>query len=124
MSVTMNKLANCKNIYQGATKKVLCICSAGLLRSPTAAKVLAEKYGYNTRAAGITTEYALIDMSSVLYEWADEIVVMEGYMLSGVALFGTGKPIVSLNISDSYRWNDPALVKEIEGRYEEWMQQH
>lgn len=70
---TMNALHNCKNPYQGAEKRVLCLCSAGLLRSPTAAYVLQKELGYNTRAAGVT-DYAIISVTEVLLKWADEIV--------------------------------------------------
>jgi predicted protein tyrosine phosphatase len=35
MSDLMNRLGNCKNYHQGKFKRVLCVCSAGLLRSPT-----------------------------------------------------------------------------------------
>lgn len=76
MTDNFNRLGNCHNMYQGNTKKVLCVCSAGLLRSPTAANVLHAEYGYNTRAAGISKEFALILLDEVLVEWADEIVFM------------------------------------------------
>ena len=42
------------NPYQGDYHKVLCVCSAGCLRSPTAAVVLAqEPFNFNTRSAGV-----------------------------------------------------------------------
>lgn len=73
----MNRLANSSNIYQGKFKRVLCVCSAGLLRSPTAAFVLSqEPYNYNTRAAGLIKEFALVPVDEVLIRWADEIVCM------------------------------------------------
>ena len=71
----MNALWNCKNPYQGDYKKILCVCSAGLLRSPTIAYVLGEM-GFNTRAAGIY-DYALISVDDVLLDWADVIVTAE-----------------------------------------------
>ena len=70
---TMNSLHNANNPYQGTEKRVLCLCSAGLLRSPTAAYVLQKELGYNTRAAGVT-DYALIPVTEVLLKWSDEIV--------------------------------------------------
>ena len=49
----MNRLGNSKNPYQGDFKKVLCVCSAGLLRSPTAAWVLSNApFNFNTREIG------------------------------------------------------------------------
>ena len=44
------------NPYQGTDKKLLFVCSAGLLRSATAANLFAKK-GYNTRGCG-SAEYA------------------------------------------------------------------
>lgn len=119
-----NRLYTCKNPYQGTTKKVLCVCSAGLLRSPTAAVVLSqEPFNYNTRAAGIH-DYALVQVDSVLVTWADEIVVMEKYMLDW--LTGgwdkappelDGKPIIVLDIKDQYEYRNPELMALIKQRY-------
>ena len=72
----MNALHNVTNPYQGPEKRVLCLCSASLLRSQTLATVLYEKYGYNTRSAGVS-DYALIPVSTALLEWADEIICVE-----------------------------------------------
>lgn len=116
----MNKLGNCKNPYQGSNKKVLCVCSAGLLRSPTMARVLAEEYDYNTRAAGINKEYALIDVTDVLITWADEIVVAEDWMANEIlSKFGSKDNIIILDIPDKYGYMDKTLVKLIKERYEE-----
>jgi len=90
----MNRLANAKNPFQSDRKKVLCVCSAGLLRSPTDAWILSnEPFGFNTRAAGASDEYALIKLDQVLVEWADEVVVMEEWQKGDIESFGLGKPI-------------------------------
>jgi len=44
---TRNQLYNVKNSSQGSTKKVLTVCSAGLLRSATLQNMLIREYGYN-----------------------------------------------------------------------------
>ena len=62
------------NTYQGRNRRWLFVCSAGLLRSPTAAQI-ASKYRYNTRSCG-TSEYALIPLSVNLLEWAHKIIFM------------------------------------------------
>jgi len=115
----MNKLANCHNMFQGEAKKVLCVCSAGLLRSPTMATVLAEEYGYNTRAAGITEEYALIDVTDVLVEWADEIVVAEEGIGEKLCAKFPGTSYISLAIPDRFAYMDSELVKIIKRNYKE-----
>lgn len=122
MDNTMNRLGFVKNPYQGKYKKVLCVCSAGLLRSPTAAVVLSQPpYNFNTRAAGIETEFALIPVDQVLIAWADEIVCMNASnALRLREKFGKqveGKKVITLNIPDNFEYRDPELVRLIEERY-------
>lgn len=115
-----NRMANTKNEFQGNAKRVLCVCSAGLLRSPTAAVVLAgEPFNYNTRAAGINAEYALVPVDEVLIHWADEIVCMEpdhAEILQKM-VGEKNRPIFCLNIDDRYAYRDPDLVWLIQEKY-------
>lgn len=117
----MNRLANCHNRFQGEVKRVLCVCSAGLLRSPTAAVVLSqEPYNYNTRAAGLVPEFALIPVDNVLLEWADEIVCMTDDQAGELSIIvPDGKRIVSLDIEDNYGYRDPELIRLIKEKYED-----
>lgn len=120
----LNRLANCHNYFQGSSKKVLCVCSAGLLRSPTAAVVLSQDpFCFNTRAAGITEEFALIPVDDVLLEWADEVVCMEkGHEVAIIAMMVEGrrsKPVVCLEIPDDFEYMDPKLVELISNSYDE-----
>lgn len=118
MAVDINRLHCCKNPYQGDTKKVLCLCSAGLLRSPTAAVVLSqEPFNFNTRAAGVH-DYALVRVDEVLLEWADEIVVMEAFLLSAIKdKLPLNKPVIVLGIKDQYAYRDKELMALIKQRY-------
>jgi len=123
---TMNALHNCKNPYQGAEKRVLCLCSAGLLRSPTAAYVLQKELGYNTRAAGVT-DYALIPVTEVLLKWADEIVCVNretydtlAYSIARSDYLNLGyfmDKIVTLDVPDIYPRMDSTLQNEILRQY-------
>lgn len=115
----LNRLHNCKNPYQGPSKKVLCLCSAGLLRSPTAAFVLSmEPFNFNTRSAGIR-DYALIPVDPVLLHWADEIVVMEKWMVDEVFKFkeANGKVVICLDVPDNFSFRDAELMELIKSRY-------
>lgn len=116
----MNRLATCSNRYQGDYKRVLCVCSAGLLRSPTAALVLSqEPYNFNTRAAGLTPEFALVPVDRVLLEWADELVVMTSEQAEEIRpRLESDKPIVVLGIEDNFRYRDPELIKLIREAYD------
>lgn len=76
--MSYNRIANVGNRFQGSRKKVLCVCSAGLLRSPTLAWILSnEPFGYNTRAVGTSSEYALIPLEDVHLRWADAVVFVD-----------------------------------------------
>lgn len=110
-----NRIWNVKNPYQGDSKKVLCVCSAGLLRSPTAANVLHREFGYNTRACGTDTDHALIPLDSVLCEWADEIVVMEQRHANKITALDAKfeEKIICLSVPDSFAFMDEELQKFI-----------
>lgn len=113
----MNRKANSHNHFQGDTKKVLCVCSAGLLRSPTAALVLSmEPFYFNTRAAGVVPEFALIVVDEVLLEWADEIICMDKKQ-EKILMGKTEKPIICLDIPDIYCYKDLELMELIRERY-------
>jgi predicted protein tyrosine phosphatase len=117
----MNRLANAHNRYQGKYKRVLCVCSAGLLRSPTAAYVLSqEPYNFNTRAAGLTEEFALIPVDRVLLDWADEIVCMTPDQAEKIReQLEEEKPIVVLNLQGIYGYRDPDLIEGIKKSYDQ-----
>lgn len=119
----MNRRGNVRNPFQGDAKKVLCVCSAGLLRSPTAANVLHQHYGHNTRAVGANGEYALVPVDAVLCEWADEVVFVEedvyNYVWPNFSDILRRKKIIILNVPDQYEWNDPELRQIIKQQYEE-----
>jgi predicted protein tyrosine phosphatase len=117
-----------QNPYQGKYKRILCVCSGGILRSPTAAFVLSqEPYNANTRAAGTHT-YALIQVDPVLCAWADEIVCMESEHqrfiekldVSIQAYYPKHKlpRIICLGIPDIYAYRDPELIARIKRSYE------
>lgn len=108
-----NRLANTKNPFQGDKKKVLCVCSAGLLRSPTAAWILSNApFNFNTRACGVEPEYALIPVDEALLYWADEVVVMEEWQKDSILqrYNVANKEIHILHTPDNYGFREPGLV--------------
>jgi predicted protein tyrosine phosphatase len=125
-----NRKFNVTNPNQGDYKKVLCVCSAGLLRSPTAAYVLSqEPYNYNTRAVGVNVEYALIPIDLIMFYWADEVVCMEQnhklmleHMINSSEYIDRVKDrmkaqIKVLNIPDRFMYRDPELIELIKESY-------
>ncbi len=117
----MNRLGNCHNRHQGEAKRVLCVCSAGLLRSPTTAWILGNPpFNFNTRAAGCVDEYALIPVDDVLIEWADEIVCMEpGHLATLRSKFNMSNELTCyvLNVEDRFARMDPELQVQIHAAY-------
>jgi len=111
------------NSYQGDYKRVLTVCSANMLRSPTIAHVLsAEPYNFNTRSAGIAG-FALIPVTEELLMWADEVVCADTehalYIRDKLMQYQLDKPIVNLNIPDIYEYRNPKLIELIKERYEQ-----
>ena len=107
------------NPFQGPDKRVLFVCSAGILRSATGARIYAKKY--NTRCAG-SFEWALIPVSHELLLWADEVVFVNKENADMVKrkfdldTFELSYKV--LNIPDSYEHMHPELIKAFEEQYE------
>lgn len=113
-----NALWNCKNPNQGDFLKILCLCSAGLLRSPTIVWVLTRETDHNCRAAGVN-DYALIQCDEVLVEWADLIICSDSDVWNTFKNnFNTDKEPLNLNIPDNFNYREPELIKLIETELE------
>ena len=126
---SMNALHNVTNPYQGKDKRVLCLCSAGCLRSPSCATILQNKYGYNTRSAGVS-DYALIPVNTALLKWADEIICVEqdvfDTLMNDLNKYEESngerielQNIIVLDIPDIYERMNPTLQRIIIEQYEE-----
>ena len=91
-------------------RKVLFICNQNKNRSVTAEKVFREKY--DTRSAGLYNEKPVTEEE---LEWADLVVVMEDGQRSEIGKRFPKqymkKQIVSLDIEDVYKCDDPKLVE-------------
>lgn len=130
----MNALHNVTNPYQGKEKRVLCLCSAGILRSARLAQILQQDYNCNTRSAGVA-DYALIPVSTALLEWADEIICVEQevdvQLMNDIRLLVNQglwveedideirRKTITLNIPDIYERMNPTLQRIIIEQYEE-----
>ena len=113
------------NAYQGKHKKVLTVCSAGCLRSPTAAHILSsEPWNFNTRCAGTSKEYAIVAVDEALVTWADVILCMDADQVRFVndmqnklaaeasEMFEYEyKQVINLEIEDEFTYRDPKLVQ-------------
>ena len=121
---SMNQLVNVRNPFQGEATRVLCVCSAGLLRSPTIASVLHTDYKCNVRAAGVSQEYALVPVTEALLHWADIIVCADDEHQEWIEqqleqLQLTKRQVFSLGLPDRFSYNDAGLREEIRTRLED-----
>jgi predicted protein tyrosine phosphatase len=106
------------NPYQGSNKKVLFVCSMGILRSATGARIYGHKY--NTRSAGTYIDDALIPLSQTLLDWSDEVVFVHPDNYADAVRRGFKLPdkIKVLKIPDTYPYMDPEIIKAYEEQYE------
>jgi predicted protein tyrosine phosphatase len=125
MAVNRNRLGNVHNSFQGGDTKVLCVCSAGLLRSPTMVKVLLQRFkGMNPRAVGTSSDFALIPLDLAHLMWAEVILCaddshkmfVESAMETGNL---SGREVHSLKIPDDFSYGDPVLEDMIEAKVAE-----
>lgn len=117
----MNSNSPWDNPFQGNDKRVLFVCSAGILRSATAARIYAQKY--NTRACG-SYEYALIPLTDDLVAWAQEIVFVNNENFKAAShtwdFDQMDKQIRVLDIPDKYEYMNPELIQEFKKQYEDF----
>lgn len=103
------------NPYQGTYPRVLFVCTAGMLRSATAAWLFSgEPYNCNTRCAGIDRK-ALIRVESPLIWWAHKIYCMErihaDWVEENFSSYDVQPRIVVLDIPDKFEYRSPKLIK-------------
>jgi predicted protein tyrosine phosphatase len=100
-------------------KRLLFICGANKLRSPTAEHVFSMWPDVETDSAGLNA-ISEQQLSSEQVEWADIIFVMEKTQRSKVSTrfrkYLKGKHIVCLDIPDKYAFMDAELVRLLETR--------
>jgi predicted protein tyrosine phosphatase len=128
--IKRNQLGVILNAFQGKHKKVLTVCSAGCLRSPTAAHILSgHPWNFNTRCAGTSSEYAIVPVTEALIVWADVILVMDEWQQRHINemqnVLATEyeafeyKQVINLDIPDNYEYRDPRLLKIMTEKFEE-----
>lgn len=128
--IKRNQLGVLFNAYQGKHRKVLTVCSAGCLRSPTAAHILSSPpWNFNTRCAGTSSEYAIVPVTHALIAWADVILVMDSFQQQHVNEMQHNlvdeivdfqyKQVINLEIEDDYDYRNPKLVEIMTEKFKE-----
>jgi len=102
--------------------RVLTVCSAGLLRSPTIARVLIRDFdNVNPRPVGTSSEYALVPLDMVHLKWAhliicanDEVMrFVEAALEAALEECKLERKVVHFNIPDMFNFADPELERII-----------
>jgi len=120
---TRNQLTNIGNPFQGDAKRVLCVCAEGLLRSPTLANVLHKELGYNTRACGTASSFALVPITEALIYWSEEIIFVDTYCKVYLTpevieeIVNSGAEITNLNVPDTFNYGDDELEQILLQQY-------
>src|SRR3989344_5950278 len=92
--------------------KVLFICNQNQNRSKTAEKIFSRKF--DTKSAGLSNDKPVTKSE---LSWADTVVVMNDEQRSELAKrfpsIYIKKRILSLDVPDIYRYNQPELIKAL-----------
>lgn len=98
-------------------KKVLFVCSANRLRSPTAEQVFSQRDDLEVASAG-TSNDAVTPLDKELVAWADIIFVMEKAHRNKLQKKFKANlkkaRVICLDIPDEYDFMEPALVQLLE----------
>lgn len=107
-----HRAAVARNSNQGEYRRVLCVCSGGILRSPTLAWLLSNPpYNCNTRAAG-SEPHALIPVDQELLNWAEIVVFLNPENRNRVVrAFRVGDNSITLDIPDRFKYRDRELIR-------------
>lgn len=99
-------------------KRVLCVCSAGMLRSATMAWMLSNNpYNFNTRACGVEP-FALVVLDQVLYHWADYVVFADQqHRDAAFTNLGKRDNVFVVGVKDVYNYRDPALLSVLDVKF-------
>lgn len=100
-------------------KRVLFICSANKLRSPTAEEVFSSWPNIETDSAGLNNDTD-VPLSPEQIDWAEIIFVMEKAHRTKLSKryrsHLKGKRVICLEIPDNYQFMDPDLIKLLEAK--------
>ena len=128
--IKRNQLGVVQNAYQGRHRRVLTVCSAGCLRSPTAAHILSSPpWNFNTRCAGTSLEYAIVPVTEALVIWADDVLVMDSFQQKIINDMQNKLAeemdsyeyvrVINLDIPDEYDYRNPKLVEIMTAKFTE-----
>lgn len=105
-------------------RRLLFVCSANRLRSPTAATICQGVEEVEALSAG-TDRDAARPLAGELIDWADIVFVMERHHRNRVTKKFRdqlrGKPLVVLHVPDEYEYMQPELVALLKARLQRWL---
>jgi predicted protein tyrosine phosphatase len=109
------------------TLKVLFVCDANRLRSPTAEAIFSKRPLLDVKSAGLAKQ-ATVPLTIELLEWADLIFVMEkrhrNIIQSKFKEIYQHKRIICLYIPDDFEFMDPELISLLEEKFSPYLERH
>ncbi len=109
------------------TLKVLFVCDANRLRSPTAEAIFTGRPYLEVKSAGLAKQ-ATVPVSIDLLEWAELIFVMEkrqrNILQSKFKEIYQRKRIICLYIPDDFEFMDPELISLLEERVTPYLERN
>ena len=105
-------------------RRLLFVCTANKLRSPTAEAICRSVAGIEARSAGTHAESGQL-LTGDLIEWADIVIVMERQHRNSVTKTFReqlgGKQLFVLNIPDEFEYMQPELVSMLKHKLGPWI---
>jgi predicted protein tyrosine phosphatase len=99
--------------------KILFVCTANKLRSPTAQEVFSRRADLEVRSAGLDPQ-APSYLDEEMIAWADKIYVMEDHHRDKIrkkySKVLARKPVITLGIPDEYEFMQPELIAILKRR--------
>jgi predicted protein tyrosine phosphatase len=100
-------------------QKLLFVCTANKHRSPTAALMFRDHYGYETLSAGLSPDSQQV-VDQELVDWADRVFCFESRQAKKLKK-RYGVRAVNLAVPDEYDFNDKDLVEVLRGRVPQFL---
>ena len=105
-------------------KKVLFVCNANRLRSPTAEQIYGKRTDISVKSAGLFAG-AETELSQELVNWADIIFVMEkaqqNKIIKKFKNVYNKKAVINLNIPDDYEYMEQTLIDLLSAKLDSYI---
>lgn len=107
-----------------SVRKILFVCNANQLRSPTAEKIYSDRKDLEVKSVGIS-QLAKQCISQEIVDWADIIFVMEKNQQNKIIRKFKGvynkKSVINLEIPDEYEFMEESLISTLKTKLNKYI---